>query len=92
MDYAIKRKAEIEQRREQFTSVFDSVADPLDWRSEISAWIKPGDYDLTRDSVLYFTGSDLEIKEKHKTNHSAAKLGRTKLVWSAGYRNGPCGP
>ena len=92
MDYAIKRKTEIEQRREQFTSVFDSVADPLDWRSEICAWIKPGDYDLTRDSVLYFTGSDLEIKEKHKTNHSAAKLGRTMLVWSAGYRNGPCGP
>ena len=92
MDYAIKRKTEIEQRREQFTSVFDSVADPLDWRAEICAWIKPGDYDLTRDSVLYFTGSDLEIKEKHKTNHSAAKLGRTMLVWSAGYRNGPCGP
>ena len=92
MDYATKRKAEIEQRREQFTSVFDSVADPLDWRAEICAWIKPSAYDLTRDSVLYFTGSDLEIKETHKTNHSAAKLGRTMLVWSAGYRNGPCGP
>ena len=43
-------------------------------------------------SLLYFTCSDLEIKEKHETNHSAAKLGRTMLVWSAGYRNGPCGP
>ena len=92
MDYVTKRKAEIEQRREQFTSVFDSVADPLDWRAEICAWIKPGDYSLIRDAVMYFTGSDLEIKEKHKTNHSAAKLGRTMLVWSAGYRNGPCGP
>lgn len=92
MDYVTKRKAEIEQRREQFTSVFDSVSNPLDWRAEICAWIKPGDYDLTRDSVLYFTGSDLEIKETHKTSHSAAKLGRTMLVWSAGYRNGPCGP
>ena len=92
MDYVIKRKAGIEQRREQFTSVFDSVANPLDWRAEISAWIKPDDYSLIRDAVMYFTGSDLEIKEKHKTNHSAAKLGRTMLVWSAGYRNGPCGP
>tara|TARA_Y100001951_G_scaffold91365_1_gene85294 strand:- start:27 stop:293 length:267 start_codon:yes stop_codon:yes gene_type:complete len=78
--------------REQFPRVFDSVANPTDWRAEISAWIKPEDYSLINEAVRYFTGTSLEIKEKCKTDHPAARVGHTMLVYSIGYRNGPCGP
>ena len=86
------RREDRKYRRETLSPIFDSVADPLDWRAPISTWIKPEDLNLVRDAVAYFAGTDVEVEIQNKTDHPAGQLGHTMLIYSVGYRNGPCGP
>ena len=65
-------------------AAFESVQNPSDWRAPIAATIKPVNQELTRQAIIWFTGTEPTFEKLSDVDFL--------LVRAAGYRNGPCGP
>jgi hypothetical protein len=63
---------------------FAKVQNPVDWRLPILADILAKDLELVRQSIQYFTATDVTVLHCDKPN--------MVRVVSVGYRNGPAGP
>jgi len=66
--------------------VFDSLADPEDWRAPISRWIPHDIVGIAQVAVEYFTCTELKVVAGPQA------LTGYVLVQADGYRNGPAGP
>lgn len=64
--------------------LFDSVADPSDWRNPIDAVINLADFADIAEAVDFYTSTDIESVELLPGNKCR--------VTAVGYRNGPAGP
>ncbi len=70
-------------------AAFEDVQNPQDWREPISATISAVNQELTRQAVIWFTGTEPTFEPIAKRSMATgAKLVR---VTATGYRMGPCG-
>ncbi len=73
----------MEYTRKQLDEAFTKVCNPNDWRAPIRAIIPRSILNVTTEAIMYFTGTEVNIKPVDKNRVE---------VYSVGYRNGPCGP
>ena len=65
-------------------AAFEAVQNKADWRGPIAATVAPVNKELTRQAVIWFTGTEPTFE--------ALEGVPALVVRSEGYRNGPCGP
>ena len=74
---------------------FDKVCDPDDWKDTVVGFIKPEEFDVVNEAVIFYTGTTLEQLPNDQVTEFFDSPDRVPdgmiLVYADGYRMGPCG-
>jgi hypothetical protein len=94
----MKNKNQTEASREAETfspqlmrAAFVDVQNRSDWKAPINSVCCVVNQELTRQAVIFFTGTEPTFEEMTPAEQATQFSGRRVRVKAAGYRNGPCG-
>lgn len=76
---------------EHLEEVFNSIANPCDWKAEIFCWIKREDFDAAKAATVFYTATELTMTGRVIPRSDRAIEHPKDLieVYAPGYRKGP---